>query len=253
MLTSALWGLVQGLTEFLPVSSSGHLVLVPAVLGIDGPDLATSAVLHLGTLAAVLWYYRRDLLGLLTRPTSPASKTIWMLLVIGTIPAAVIGLALKGPIDVVFSEAWIVAACLMVTGAVLLAASLLPVGTRVVEQGRWTDAVVVGMAQAFALLPGISRSGMTITAGLAQGFDRVQSARFAFLLGVPAIAGAGFFEGADMMRTGGFQTSALVGVAVAAVVGYLAISLLVRLLVRRGLMPFAIYCLVAGAIAYFLV
>ncbi len=253
MLTSALWGLVQGLTEFLPVSSSGHLVLVPAVLGLDKPDLATTAVLHLGTLLAVLWYYRRDIVGLVIRPTSPESRTIWMLLVIGTIPAAAIGFALNGPIDVVFSEPWIVAICLMVTGVVLLAATWLPIGPRTVEQGRWTDAVVVGIAQAFALLPGISRSGMTITGSLAQGFDRVQSARFAFLLGVPAIAGAGLLEGLDLIDQGGFHPSTLVGMAVAAVVGYATIAYLVRLLGRRGLLPFAVYCLVAGAVAYVLV
>jgi len=253
MLTSALWGLVQGLTEFLPISSSGHLVLLPAIFGKDQPDLATTAVLHLGTLAAILWYYRHDIIGLIIRPTSPTSRTIWKLLIIGSIPAVVIGLTLNGPIDVIFSEPWIAAICLMVTGVVLAAASALPVGARTVEQGRWPDAVVVGIAQAFALLPGISRSGMTITGALAQGFDRVQSARLAFLLGVPAIAGAGLLEGADLVRHGGFRPSTLVGTLVAAVVGYLAISFLVRLLARRGLMPFAIYCLVFGALAYFLV
>lgn len=250
MLTSALWGLVQGLTEFLPISSSGHLVLIPAILGKDQPDLATSAVLHLGTLAAILWYYRTDIVGLIVRPTSPASKTIWRLLLIGTIPATLVGLSLKGPIDVIFSEPWIVAICLMVTGVVLAAASLLPIGTRILEQGRSSDAVVVGFAQAFALLPGISRSGMTITASLAQGFDRMQSARFAFLLGVPAIAGAGLLEGADLIRQGGFRASTLVGMVVAGIVGYLAITFLVRLLARRGLMPFAVYCLAFGALAF---
>jgi undecaprenyl-diphosphatase len=253
MLTSALWGLVQGLTEFLPVSSSGHLVLIPAILGKDQPDLAITAVLHLGTLAAILWYYRRDILGLIVRPRSPESRTIWMLLIIGTIPAGLIGITLNGPIDVIFSEPWIVAVCLMITGVVLAAASLLPVGERTVEQGRWPDAVIVGLAQAMALLPGVSRSGMTMTGALAQGFDRVESARFAFLLGVPAIAAAGFFEGIDLIHQGGFQASTLVGTLVAGIVGYLAISFLVRLLGRHGLMPFAIYCLVAGAIAFFLV
>lgn len=253
MLTSALWGLVQGLTEFLPISSSGHLVLIPALLGIEGPDLATSAVLHLGTLAAILWYYRGDLRHLVTAPRSAESRTIWMLLVIGTIPAAVIGFSLAGPIDVIFGEPWVVAVSLMVTGVVLAAAALLPPGPRRVEDGRWSDGVVVGIAQAFALLPGISRSGMTITGGLVQGFERVQAARYAFLLGVPAIAAAGLLEGADLLNDGGFHPSLLVGTVVAGLVGYLAISILVRLLVRRGLLPFAVYCLIGGGIAYVLV
>ena len=253
MLTSAFWGLVQGLTEFLPISSSGHLVLIPALLGIDEPDLATSAVLHLGTLAAVVWYYRRDLVRLVLTPLSASSRRIWLLLIIGTIPAAVAGLTLDGPLGIIFSEPWMVAVALMVTGVVLAAGTLLTPGKRRVEQGRPRDAVVVGLAQAIALVPGISRSGMTITAGIAQGLSRLEAARYAFLLSVPAIAGAGTLQGIEMIDRGGFEPVLLVGVAVAAVSGYLAISFLIRLLARVGLAPFAVYCLGFGALAYFLV
>jgi undecaprenyl-diphosphatase len=253
MLTAAFWGLVQGLTEFLPISSSGHLVLVPAVLGMEEPDLATTAVLHLGTLAAVLWYYRADLVSLIRRPKTPESRRILLLLVLGTIPAAVIGITLDGPIEIIFSEPWLAAVMLMVTGGVLALSLLIPRGTRRVEDGTPGDAAVVGLAQALALIPGISRSGMTITAGMAQGLDRVQAARYAFLLAIPSIAGAGLLEGLDLIRSGGFEGSVLVGVAVAAMTGYLAISYLIRLLARAGLAPFAAYCIVAGAVAYILV
>jgi len=253
VLNSALWGLVQGLTEFLPISSSGHLVLIPALLGIDGPDLATSAILHVGTLGALVWYYRRDLWKLASSPGAPESRTILMLLVIGTIPAAIVGLSLETPIEVIFSEPWIVAVCLIVTGMVLALAALLPEGDRDVEQGTWRDAVTVGIAQAFALLPGISRSGMTIAGGLTAGFRRVEAARYAFLLGVPTIAAAGFREMMRMIDRGLFEPELLVGMLVAGLTGYLAIGLLLRLLQRVGLMPFAAYCVVFGGVSWLLV
>jgi undecaprenyl-diphosphatase len=253
MLTAALWGLVQGLTEFLPISSSGHLVLVPALLGIDEPDLATSAVLHLGTLAAVVWYYRRDLARLVRVRSDPGARRILWLLVLGTIPAAGVGLLFDTKIEIIFSEPWLAAALLIGTGAVLLMGLAIPRGDRVMEDGRTGDALVVGMAQAVALLPGVSRSGMTMTAAAAQGFERVEAARFAFLLAVPAIAGAGILKFADLLDSGGFRSEMLVGVATAAVSGYLAISLLIRLLGRYGLAPYAVYCIVFGALAWWLV
>jgi len=254
VLTAAFWGLIQGLTEFLPVSSSGHLVLVPALLGMDEPDLATSVLLHVGTLAAVVAYYRHDLVRLVHVRTDIEARRILMLLAVGTVPAAVVGLSpLEGPIEILFDEPWIVALLLVVTGVVLAFSLLFATGARRLGDGRWPDAVVVGLAQAFALLPGISRSGMTITAGMAQGFERVQAARYAFLLSVPAIAGAGLIEGLDLVREGGFEAKLLVGAAVAAVTGYLAITGLVRLLARAGMAPFAVYCIVFGALAYWLV
>lgn len=252
MLTAAAWGLIQGLTEFLPISSSGHLVLIPALFGFAEPGLAASVMLHLGTLLAVLAYYRADLLRLLHLRTDPEARRILLLLAIGTVPAALVGLTLHGPLEVIFTEPWLVAVALMVTGAVLLFTLLVGKGMRRLAEGRWTDGVVVGLAQAFALLPGISRSGMTITAGMAQGFQRPEAARFAFLLSIPAIGGAALIDGYDLVQRGGFTWDLLVGMAVAAVVGYLAIAGLIRVLVRVGLLPFALYCLGFGAAAYFL-
>ena len=252
VLTAAAWGLIQGLTEFLPISSSGHLVLIPALFGFDEPSLAASVMLHLGTLLAVIVYYRADLLRLLHLRTDPEARRIVLLLAIGTVPAALVGLTLHGPIETVFSEPWLVAVALMVTGAILLFTMLVGRGMRRLGEGRWTDAVVVGLAQAFALLPGISRSGMTISAGMAQGFERKEAARFAFLLSIPAIVGAALIDGMDLVERGGFTWNLLVGMGVAAVVGYLAIAGLIRVLVRVGLLPFALYCLGFGAAAYFL-
>lgn len=253
MLNAAFWGLVQGLTEFLPISSSGHLVLIPALLGIDEPDLATSAVLHVGTLVAVIWFYRDDISGLIRQPLSDHSKRIWRLLLIGTIPAAIVGLTLDGPIEIIFSEPAFVATALIMTGFVLALGLMFAPGERTLEDGRAGDAVVVGLAQALALIPGVSRSGTTITAGLVQGLSRLEAARYAFLLGIPAIAGAGLLQGIELVDRGGFEPSLLVGMAVAAITGYIAIDALVRLLSRSGLAPFAIYCVGFGTISLFLV
>jgi undecaprenyl-diphosphatase len=253
VLNAAFWGLVQGLTEFLPISSSGHLVLVPALLNAEEPDLATSVMLHLGTLVAVVWFYRHDLRKLTRFRTDPEARLILLLLAVGTIPAALIGLTLRGPIEIVFDDPKIAAVALIITGSILAFGLLLPAGARRLPSGRIPDALVVGVAQAFALIPGISRSGMTITAGMAQGFERVEAARFAFLLAIPSIAGAGLLEGIDLVADGGFEAGVLVGMAVAAVSGYAAIAFLLRLLTRVGMAPFAAYCIVFGTVAFFLV
>jgi undecaprenyl-diphosphatase len=253
MLTAVLWGLIQGLTEFLPVSSSAHLILVPNLLGMDEPDLATGAVLHLGTLAALLWYFRRELSGLVLHPTRPDNRRLWKFLIIGTIPAAVIGFTLRSPIETIFGEAWLVALCLVVTGLILLGAQFLPIGRRAVPDATMGDAAMIGMFQAFALLPGISRSGMTTTGGLVQGFDRPEAARLGFLLGIPAIAGAGGLELLDALDRGSFDASLAVGTTVAAISGYFAISTFIKMIGRFGLTPFAIYCIAFGGLAYFLV
>lgn len=250
MLAAAVWGLVQGLTEFLPVSSSGHLVIVPAFLGELGvevapPSLAVSAVLHLGTLLAVLAYYRSDVMRLLRFRTDPEGRKIALLVAIGTIPALV-GLPLADTLerfqDTVSNVGW----ALMVTGVVLIVGQRLATGARTLIDGRVPDAVVVGIFQATALVPGISRSGMTISAAAGQQFGPTEAARFSFLLGIPAIAGGGLSQLLDLSDSGGFGPELLLGMAVAAVSGYFAIAFLIRVLQRVGLIPFAIYALLAG-------
>ena len=250
MLDTIIWGLVQGLTEFLPVSSSGHLVVVPAFLnelGVDigQPSLAVSAVLHLGTLAAVLGYYRKDIARVLRFRTDPEGKKIAMLVGIGTIPA-LIGLPLEDTLDQFQSTVSNVGWTLMGTGAILLVGQRLATGTRDLSQGKVLDAVVVGVAQALALIPGISRSGITISAGNGRGFDPTQAARYAFLLGIPAIAGAGLSQLPEVLDAGGFGSELVVGLVVAAVSGYAAIAVLLSAIRRIGLDPFAFYCLTVG-------
>jgi len=252
MLEAAFWGLIQGLTEFLPVSSSGHLVLVPALLGQDPPDLATSAMLHLGTLLAVLVYYRREV-GEMLRFTDKGRRLL-MLILIGTIPAAVLGLTLESQFDWLNERPTAVAVALFVVGVVMYSTRWLPRGDRQVEQASVRDTIIIGFGQAIALIPGVSRSGSTISTGLLRGFTHAEAAHYSFLLGIPAIAGAGLLKGKDLIDSGsGISSALLVGVAVAAVSGYAAIAFLLRLIGRTGLAPFGVYCMIAGVVALIVV
>ena len=246
MLNAIFWGIIQGLTEFLPISSSGHLVLIPALFDREAPDLATSAMLHLGTLAAVLVYFRSDL-AKMARFDRPARRLISLIL-IGSIPAAVLGLAFEDRIEEIVSDPVVVAYFLILTGVILLLTTLLRAGDRTVEDLDVKDSVVVGFAQSFALIPGISRSGMTISAGMARGIEKTEAARFAFLLGIPVIAGAGLLQMIDVLSSGAsIPAEVWVGMVAAGLSGYAAIAILLRLLTRVGLAPFGIYCVAFGA------
>ncbi|MDX1469589.1 MAG: undecaprenyl-diphosphate phosphatase, partial [Acidimicrobiia bacterium] len=243
MLEPIIWGLVQGLTEFLPVSSSGHLVLVPSFLDlagfeIDPPSLATSAVLHLGTLVAVLTYFRDDVARVLRMRSDPEGRRIALLVAVGTVPAA-IGLLIESRLEAFQDDAVNVGIALMLTGVILAVGHLSRGGLRTLDSGRLPDAIAVGIAQAFALIPGISRSGITITAGLGRKFEAAEAARFAFLLGIPAIAAAGVTQLGDVAVTGAGWWELGVGLAVAAVSGYAAIAGLLTALRKVGLLPFA--------------
>jgi undecaprenyl-diphosphatase len=248
MLNATLWGVIQGLTEFLPISSSGHLVIIPALLGRDGPDLATSAMLHLGTLVAVLVYFRADLARMAR--FDRAGRRLITIIVIGTIPAVVLGLAFESKLDELTERPEVVAGMLIVTGGVLLATVLLRLGDKKVDEVTPTDSILIGLAQSFALIPGVSRSGMTISAGLARRMAPVDAARFAFLLGIPVIAGAGLLSVARAISDGsGITAATVVGMVVAAITGYLAIAFLLRVIAKAGLGPFGIYCIAFGALA----
>ena len=248
MLEAIIWGFVQGVTEFLPISSDGHLVLVPAFLGIDPPDLATSAVLHLGTLTAVLAYFRKDLAAMAGFRRDPAARKLLTMIIIGSLPAA-LALLVVDEVEKLQESITATAILLILTGVVLAVASRMRQGERRIDDVRPSDAVLIGFAQLLAVLPGISRSGMTISTGIARGFDQVEAARFSFLLGIPAVAAAGLLELWTLLDDGGVPASAWVGVLVAAITGYGAIAFLLRMLARTGLAPYAIYCVAVGAIA----
>jgi undecaprenyl-diphosphatase len=252
VLSAIIWGLVQGLTEFLPISSSGHLVIVPEFLdelGLDvqPPSLAVSAVLHLGTLLAVLVYFRADLMKVLRLRTNLEGRKIALLVAVGTIPA-LIGLPLEGNLEQLQENVTYVGIALIATGLILVVGQWLARGVRRLQEGNVPDAIVVGIAQALALIPGISRSGTTISAGNGRGFDPAEAARFSFLLGIPAIAGAGLISLPDLLDAGQFTLDLFVGMAVAALSGYFAIAFMIGFIRRIGLLPFAVYCFIVGGL-----
>ncbi|MCC5947138.1 MAG: undecaprenyl-diphosphate phosphatase [Nitriliruptoraceae bacterium] len=277
-------GIVQGLTEFLPVSSSAHLVLVPALAGWERHGLAFDVALHLGTLLALLVYYRRDLgamasavLGRGDPQIRARERRLVGVLAIASIPVAVVGLGLGDVVAGVFADPVATAWLLFVTAAVLIGGERLhrrhqrggttiagdapsapptdtaaTTTTAVAGAPRLTQALIVGGAQCLALLPGLSRSGLTISAGIAAGLSRPEATRFAFLLGLPAIAGAAVVELPRVDDLGGISTTELlIGITAAAVSGYLAIATLVRLVSRVGIDRFAWYVVPLAVVSLF--
>jgi undecaprenyl-diphosphatase len=250
-------GLVQGITEFVPVSSSGHLVLVPWFLGWDSPGLVFDTVVHWGTLVAVLAYFWRDWWALIKAWLGglfrwdwqdPNARLMW-LLVVGTVPAMVIGLVLEGFFESLFSKPAWVSVFLLATAGLLTLGERLGQRTRDLEDLRWADALVVGLGQAAAIAPGISRSGATISVGLLRGVKRPAAARFSFLLSTPIIFGAGLLKLLDLFSAPdpmAHVPALAVGFLTAAISGYLCIWFLLRYLRRGKLYPFAIYCACLG-------
>ena len=253
-------GIVQGLTEFLPISSSGHLRIVPAFLGWDDPGAAFTAVIQLGTMAAVLLYFRRDLVRIATawlaslrdpaRRSELDARLGWYL-ILGTIPIAIFGLAFKDQIENGARDLYLIGVMLVLFGLVLLAAEALARRERPIATIGRRDAVVVGLAQALALVPGVSRSGATISAGLLLGFDRVSAARFSFLLSVPAVVLSGLFElrgvidGSAEGAVGAGPTA--VATVLAFVTGYASIAFLLRFLTTHSTAVFVGYRIVLGS------
>lgn len=256
-------GIVQGATEFLPISSSGHLILVPWVLGWDPPTLAFDVALHLGTLAAVLLYFRRDLVRLALaflqglrerRFAGHPDRMIALCVAVGTIPAAAVGFLTEPYVSRLTDHPPVVGVLLLVTAAILFSSHYAQ-GERRTEHLTLADALAIGAAQAFAILPGVSRSGSTIGMGLFRGLAPAEAARFSFLLAVPIIVGAGLSELPDVAggETGGMGPLAIaLGVIASGITGILAIHYLLRLLSTRTLKPFAAYCLAAGLLTLLL-
>lgn len=249
-------GTLQGLTEFLPVSSSAHLSLTPWVFGWQPAGLAFDVSLHIGTLLALLWYFRAEWLRLIqggitllrTRRADDANARQALFIIIATIPAGIAGLLLEDLAETAFRAPIITAIALIVLGALLWIADALAPRDRAREQMTWRDALLVGLAQCLALVPGVSRSGSTITAGRALGFDRSSAAVFSFLMSFPIITAAAVFKVPDAIRESGITLPLLVGVAAAAVSSWLAIAVLLRFVQRRSYAPFAVYRFALGAL-----
>ena len=255
-------GITQGLTEFLPISSTAHLRIVPAFVGWDDPGAAFTAVVQLGTMAAVLLYFRSDLLRIAgtwlaslrdPRRRSELDARLGWYLVIGTIPIAVFGFIFKDEIETGARDLYLIGSALIVLGLVLLLAERVGSHDRALEQIRTRDGIVVGLAQSLALVPGVSRSGATITAGLFEGLDRPSAARFSFLLSVPAVVLSGLFElrhvGSDSGSVGGLAVATLL----AFVTGYASIAFLLRYLVAHSTAVFVAYRVALGSVVLVLV
>jgi undecaprenyl-diphosphatase len=251
-------GIVQGLTEFLPISSTAHLRIVPAFLGWEDPGAAFTAITQLGTMAAVLLYFRADLLRIaltwLRSLRDPAlrgehdARMGWYI-ILGTIPIAVVGLIFSDQIESGARELYVIGTALIVLGLLLLYADSVARLDRTLDDIKRRDGFVIGLAQAAALVPGVSRSGATMTAGLFLGFDRASAARYSFLLSVPAVVLSGVFEMRHVGEPGGADpVPTLIATVLAFVVGYASIAFLLRWLAHHSMAIFVAYRVVLGTL-----
>ena len=250
---AALLGLVQGLTEFIPVSSTAHLRVASALAGQQDAGAAYTAVIQLGTLMAVLAYFAKDLIALpvamVRAPSSPDGRLPW-LIAAGTVPIVIAGLVLKKQIEGDLRSLYVIATALLVVGLAMAAIDRYAAGRdgRGLATITYPDAIMIGLAQTLALVPGVSRSGATICMALLIGFTRSDAARFSFLLSIPAVGGAGILEARKAFTELGREAipALVVGIGVAAVVGYASIAWFLRWLGSHQLLGFAIYRVVAG-------
>jgi undecaprenyl-diphosphatase len=247
-------GVIQGLSEFLPISSSAHLTLAPWFFGWEDPGLAFDVALHFGTLLAVLWYFRtewvtlvRAAFGIITtgRIETPEKRRV-IYLIIATIPGAIGGYLLQSRAESAFRSPEITAIALIVMGIVLWLADKLTAQARILGEMRWVDSLLIGLSQVIALIPGVSRSGSTITTGRALRFDRESAAEFSFLMSMPIIAAAVVMEGPKALQQGGLTNELMSGVVASAISGWVAISILMRYVSRHSYGIFAFYRIALG-------
>jgi undecaprenyl-diphosphatase len=263
ILQAIILGIIQGLTEFLPVSSSAHLVLIPYLLSWEIPAQEAfifNVLVQVASLVAVIAYFWTDLItilhawltGLIKRKpfADPQARLGW-LLILATIPAGLGGLLVKDLVEQAFASPIATASFLFVTAGILTATEYFSRQQREMEKINWKDALWIGMAQAVSIFPGISRSGATISGGMARGFKRLASARFAFLMSIPIMLAAGLLASLDMVKMSGVTSMLPVfipGLLASAIVSYFAIRWLLKFLTQRSLYIFAIYCAILGSI-----
>lgn len=248
--------LLQGLTEFLPISSSAHLILLPQLEGWADQGLAFDVAVHVGTLSAVVWYFRHELRlmardwsrSLVQREVVGESRLAWAVL-FGTIPVGLAGLLLKHEVETVLRSPLVIAWATVLFGLLLWWADARDRGSRDEHSIGWRDVLFIGVAQAIALIPGTSRSGITMTAGLMLGLSRSAAARFSFLLSIPVIVLAGGLSVLDLVQAEQAVDwrALLLGSLLSGVAAYLCIHFFLKLLERIGMLPFVIYRLLLGA------
>ena len=259
-------GVVQGVAEFLPISSSGHLTLFQHFFGMPEPDDLFNILLHFATLLAVCVYYFQDIVEMIveffrgiaalfsrhpSRGRPPEARRLVLLVIVGTLPLFVV-LLVKNAVESIGNYPAAVSCALLLTGCILFLSDRMGGGRKTARSATLTDALLVGVAQGFATVPGLSRSGTTISAGMALGFDRKFAVRFSFLLSLPAVLGATILEVVDVVQAGDIDTALLpkylLGMVIAGVVGYFSIGL-VNLLASKGKFgAFAYYCWIAGGV-----
>ncbi len=244
-----LLGLIQGLTEFLPVSSSGHLVIFQEILGVDQPGVTLEVLLHFGTLLSVFWVFGRDFLALLSFRRNSEERNFLLMLIAGVAVTGSIGLLFSDYITEFFKSTLLVGFMLLITGAILKLISILPVGQKDKEDITFKDALFIGLLQAFAIIPGISRAGSTIAAALWRGLDRQTAVRYSFMLSAPIILGATLLEVREMLSIG-FEQELIInyiaGGVIAFLSGVLAIKVFIKLLGGNKFHYFSYYCFAAG-------
>ena len=268
ILQAIVLGLVQGATEFAPVSSSGHLILVPWMFGwgaIGDPDLQKSfdVALHMGTLLGALIYFRNDVARYAAawfhsiaarRMSTPDERLAWAL-VVGTIPGAIIGALFENVIQENLGAPWLIAVMLVSFGIPLVVVDRLARSDRAFDSIGPKEGLLLGTAQALALQPGVSRSGVTMTAARAMGFDRESAARFSFLLSLPIIAGAGAYKAVDLAQSGfqGYAAEFVAGMAASALSGFVVIWGLLRYLRRHDFTVFLAYRVAVAVVVFILI
>ena len=264
-------GIVQGLTEFLPISSSAHLRIVPALLGWQDPGAAFTAVIQIGTLAAVLAYFRADIvrigrawiLGIRhARPGENLDSRMGWMMIVGTVPIVVCGILFKEQIETSLRSLYVIAAAMIGLAAILAVAEALVhaqarrgIRQKQLDEVTWPDAIITGLVQAIALVPGSSRSGVTITAGLFQGLSRETAARFSFLLSLPSVLAAGVFQlykaRHELLATQEDILALTVATIASGIVGYLSIAFLLSYLKTHSTYVFIAYRLIVGSLILF--
>ncbi len=248
-------GVLQGLTEFLPVSSSGHLILAEHFMGLGDVPLAFDVMLHMGTLIAVLAFFYQDWFSMFMSifpgtAKHAGNRRLLMFLIAGTVPGALFGFLLEDYVSTVLRSPWVVVFTLAGVAILLALAERMAAHRRSVSDMKLSDAIIVGCCQALAVIPGTSRSGITMTGALFLGLTRADAARFSFLLSAPIIAGAGLYEGLKLLKHGAAMPGMeyFCGFAASALSGYAVIAFLMRYLRRHTFYPFVIYRLVLAAV-----
>lgn len=263
LLQAIILGIVQGLTEFLPISSSGHLVIVPFLLGWEIPEehvFVFDVLVQMGTLMAVIVYFRKDLWAIISgflqglayrRPFSTLKARMGWYLLLATIPAGLFGIFVKDRVESAFNSPVATALFLLVTAALLTISEWIGRRSRPLDSIHWKDALWMGCAQALSVFPGVSRSGSTIAGGLSRHLERPAAARFSFLMSIPVMLAAGLLAGLDLLEVpnlGSFLPIIAAGFVTSAIVGYLSIHWLLSYLARHSLRSFAIYCAAIAAV-----